>query len=93
MIKTWTNNKTEMEIVHSIAQRAAAQAQKLDIDYRLIDADMDISAVHVNGCPLRLSELLEADASNFAHDVFGIRRHLNRETGQLADHFLPRFAQ
>lgn len=53
---------------------------------------MDLCACHLNGCPLKLAELLQADDFNFAHDVWGIRRHMNRTTGKLADCFLPRFA-
>jgi hypothetical protein len=53
---------------------------------------MDILAAHANGCPLKLHALLEADDFNFAHDVFGIERHLNRNTGQLEHCFLPRYA-
>lgn len=54
---------------------------------------MDITACHANGCPLKLRELLAAEDFNFAHDVFGIRRHLNRETAQLGDYFMLRFAR
>lgn len=54
---------------------------------------MDITACHANGCPLRLKELLAADDINFSHDVFGIRRHLDRSTGWLKDGFHPRFAR
>lgn len=52
---------------------------------------MDIEIVHSN-IPLQLTELLNADDFEFAHDVFGIRRHINRETGELEDCFMPRFA-
>lgn len=52
---------------------------------------MDIRACHANGTPLRLEELLRADDGNFGHDVFGIRRYIDRTTGQLTDCFLPRF--
>lgn len=45
-----------------------------------------------DGCPLKLEALAKADEANFAHDVFGIRRHIDRETGKLGDCFLPRFA-
>ncbi len=92
MIKTWMNTKSEMEISMSIAKRAVKMAKQLGIDYDVMTADMDISATHVNGCPLKLAELRDADDFNFSHDVFGIRRHLNRETGQLEDCFLPRFS-
>jgi hypothetical protein len=54
---------------------------------------MDLAACHCNGCPLQLTELLDADDFNFSHDIFGIRRHLNRTTGKLDDRFLPRFAR
>ena len=54
---------------------------------------MDLSAVHANGCPLDLERLKEADDVNFLHDVVGIDQHLNRDTGQLGNCFLPRFAK
>ena len=62
------------------------------IDYKAMDCDMDITACHANGNPLRLAELLSADDFNFCHDVLGIRRHINRETGQLENCFVPRFS-
>lgn len=54
--------------------------------------EMDITAVHANGCPLRLHELLGARKFDFLHDVFGIHRHINRNTGTLMDCFVPRYA-
>lgn len=53
---------------------------------------MDLTAAHANGCPLRLRDLLDADDFNFAHDLYGIDRHLDRTTGKLTDMFRPRFA-
>ena len=53
---------------------------------------MDLTATHANGCPMDFDRLLEADDFNFSHDVFGIMRHIDRATGELGDHFLPRFA-
>lgn len=50
-----------------------------------------IVACHGGSCPLRLQELLDAEANDFAHDILGIRRHLDRETGKLQDCFLPRY--
>ena len=52
--------------------------------------DMDLSATHAV-TPLRLGDLLAADDFHFAHDVFGIMRHIDRRTGRLDDHFVPRF--
>jgi hypothetical protein len=53
---------------------------------------MDLNACHSNGCPLRLADLLSADDFNFTHDVGGISRGINRDTGKLEGFFVPRFA-
>lgn len=58
-----------------------------------LDVSMDILAVHCNGNPLRLRDLLGADDFNFIHDVGGIMRHLDRDTGKLTNHFTPRFTK
>ena len=81
---------TEQEMISSIAERAIRAARKVSIEYPFVDAMMDITAVHANGMPLRLAELLEADDFDFNHDIFGIRRHLDRQTGTLRDCFVPR---
>jgi len=85
----------------AIIERISKRAVKLDEEHRdekvrlprwtRVDFEMDITACHKNGCPLDLQRLLDADDFNFAHDVFGIRRHLSRTTGKLENHFLPRF--
>jgi len=84
--------KEEMTIVTKIAKRASKMAAENGIDYPVLEAHMDVSAVNATCCKLKLAELAEADDFNFSHDLFGIRRHLNRKTGQLEDCFLPRFA-
>lgn len=87
--------KSERAIVEQIAARAFMLASKAGVRRSLnrqIDIEMDIIATHLNGRPLRLQELLDADDFNFAHDVFGIHRHLDRETGELGGCFVPRFA-
>ncbi len=84
----------ERAVAQQIAERAMGdlrEARKHD-RFEMLDIWMDIAATHANGCPLRLEELRDADGFNFAHDVLGIRRHLNRDTGKLEGHFLPRFA-
>lgn len=67
-------------------------ASQYDIDYSFQSCEMDINACHSNGNPLDLKALLEADDFNFCHDVFGIRNHINRATGQLENCFSPRFS-
>lgn len=87
--------KEEHRIAREIAARVHAMASNASVRHLhpVSDVVMDIIAVHRNGCPLRLAELLAADDFNFAHDVFGIRRHLDRTTGQLRNCFVPRFAR
>lgn len=84
----------DAQIITKIAERAA----NMDVEFNgrsarpLIDWRMDFSATHASGNPLRLQDLLTADQFNFAHDAFGIARHLNRLTGELEDCFRPRFS-
>lgn len=77
----------DTKVIHDIAARAA---ELLEAD--LMTVSMDVTACHLNGCPLRLADLLTADEGNFAHDIAGIARHLDRKSGELQDCFLPRFA-
>ncbi len=87
-----TETKEEYMIESKIADRAIAMAKEFGVKYDKLTALMDVSACHCNGCPLKLQELLNADDANFAHDVFGIRANINRETGKLENCFLPRYA-
>lgn len=86
--------KRDSKTAYAIAKRASRLALDVGgIEYTILDAEMDVSATHLNGCPLKLEELLAADDANFGHDVFGIRRFIDRETGKLTGCFCPRFAQ
>jgi uncharacterized protein YxjI len=89
---SFKTSREDARLIGEIAQRAVKLAESARIEYHELDAHMDITACHVNGCRLRLRKLLTADDANFGHDVFGIRRHINRTTGRLEDCFLPRFA-
>jgi len=91
---SFKTTKPEFRTIAKIADRATAMGLQYEpqIEYPSTDAAMDITAVHANGCRLKLDDLLAADPFDFAHDVFGIRRHLNRETGQLENFFTPRYA-
>jgi hypothetical protein len=89
----WHVTKHDHEKLDGIARRASALAKQNGVEYSERDALMDLTAVHANGCPLRLDELAAADEGNFGHDVFGIRRHIDRSTGKLRDFFSPRFSR
>lgn len=81
----------DQKLIFQIADRAVALARKLGFTYSVVDATMDLTACHANGTRLRLASLLAADEGNFGHDVFGIRKNLDRDTGKLGGFFLPRF--
>ena len=78
-------------IVARAAEARAGSGQTMS-GLEKLHLEMDLTACHANGCPLRLDALLGAPDLDFTHDVWGIRRHINRRTGQLENHFLPRFA-
>lgn len=41
---------------------------------------------------LNFQELLKADESDFIHDIYNIQLFMNRDTGELENDFLPRYA-
>jgi hypothetical protein len=93
MILNWKASKEEYDLIYGIAQRASALARRVGQEVSVRDVMMDVTACHANGNPLRLRELLvEADDQNFAHDVWGIAQHLDRDTGGLRDCFKPRYS-
>jgi hypothetical protein len=89
---SFATSKFEHDMISEIATRAYPKLRAAGHDVKKIDIEMDVTAVHLNGNPLRLAELVNADDFNFFHDIGGIRRHLNRETGQLENHFRPRYS-
>lgn len=88
----WNVSKAEHKLIIEIANRARGMAVDYGLQYPIQEIVMDITATHANGCPLKLGELAGAAKFDFVHDVFGIYRHINRQTGQLEDSFLPRYA-
>jgi len=63
--------------------------KEMEVTFDRFDTMMDISAVHLK-TPIDLDRLLEFDDFNLLHDVFGIIRHVDRETGELKNCFLPK---
>lgn len=90
---------TEDYAALTIIQQIAARADKdifsryTHISQSILTTEMDLSACHAQGCELDFERLLAAPAEDFEHDILGIRRHLNRETGYLEDFFVPRYAK
>ncbi|TMJ05800.1 MAG: hypothetical protein E6G97_02005 [Alphaproteobacteria bacterium] len=83
------SNLLDLQLIRRIVARAVSAP--LTVKLNRIDLRRDIGMVHANGCPLRLRALLHAGTVDFFHDVLGIHRHLNRETGALDPVFRPRF--
>lgn len=85
-------SKRDRHLISDIVDRAMVLAEKAGAPRHRMTLEMDITAVHANGRPLRLVELASADDFNLAHDVFGIEKHLDRQTGTLGGCFVPRFS-
>jgi hypothetical protein len=92
--------RDELNLIVKVCARAEELMAELvspqagsHFDYRRSDMLMDLQATHANGCRLDFNALLGFRDADFAHDIFGIRRHINRETGQLEDCFVPRCAR
>jgi hypothetical protein len=83
----WTTTLDDAVLIRKIANRAS---RLTGVDRQTLA--MSITACHANGCPLRLADLLAADNLHFVHDVLGIVKHIDRDTGALPESFHPRFA-
>jgi hypothetical protein len=88
MAITWSTSREDMEVINKLVDRAL----ELGVQRDRLDLTMDLSASHEN-CPLQLEELLKTENFDFLHDVYGIIRHLDRQTGDLKDCFVPRYAK
>lgn len=82
----------DRKAARAIGRRARTMLLDYRVDRSALDIEMDVLATHCNGNPLRLNDLLKADDFNFLHDISGIARHLNRNTGKLKNLFSPRFS-
>ncbi len=84
-------SKEDFELISQITKRALNKIEIRNATDRVC-LQMDITAVHNNGNPLKLNDLLNANDFNFFHDVAGIIKNINRSTGKLENYFLPRFS-
>ncbi len=91
------NFKTTETVHRLIGDLVVAFAANRDGIDRLTLA-MDITACHLNGCPLDLEAMHDAVfpahteyADSVWHDIAGIHAHIDRDTGRLDHGFSPRF--
>ena len=80
--------KEELLLVKQIAERLIADLP--DMEYNRQELVMDFDAAYTSSGPFNLTRLLESPDTDFLHDVYGIRRHIDRETGELTGCFMPR---
>lgn len=77
-------------------RNAHAAVKRIMVDDNAVLVDVSARLLlkcHTNGCPLDLARMAQHENEfDIAHDVFGIARHMDRQTGELNNHFLPRFA-
>lgn len=86
-------SKKDMVVISKIAVRAVELARGMGVNsLEALDLSMDLIVANRSN-PMNLHRLFEADAPNFVHDVFGIRNHLDRNSGDLLDCFSPRFSK
>jgi len=88
----FTKERVDRMLIAKIGERAE-ELELVKTHGERLALELDINAVHSNGNPLRLADLLSANTFGFTHDVTGIRRHIDRRTGQLKNCFLPRYSQ
>lgn len=80
--------KEEFDVIVKICERAENLGIEQNDRLTLI---MDLENTH-DSIGLNLQGLLEADDLNFSHDIVGIQTHINRDTKELEDFFVPRYA-
>jgi hypothetical protein len=95
---SFTVSASDTKTIRNIVARAVDMGlvrgrNALDHWYDRLTCEMDLTATHANGNALRLQDFLDADDFNFTHDIAGIARHIDRETGRLTNHFRPRFSR
>jgi hypothetical protein len=86
----WENlTENDVDQIARIVARYGKTYPAIYHDDEALSIRMDIAAAHLSQS-LDLEKLLQVEEFTFFHDINGIRSHLNRETGQLEQNFLPR---
>ena len=83
---------SELKTIAAISRRAKSIFDNAGLSFDHLSQTMDLE--HVNRiCPLDLTRLLNADDTNFSHDIIGIYNNFNRDTLKLHNCFIPRYAK
>jgi len=87
-----SNYKTDYAsraLLAKIAQRATKIAKTAGWDYNMLDIIHDLNRVHKKCMALDFSTLFNSSDNIFIHDIFGIRKNLNRKFNRLDNQFIP----
>lgn len=92
-ILNWNASFTDHDLIRRIVSRSKDIAKRggVPLDENLLA--MDITAVHLNSCPLNLYQILLSDDTTFHHDTILLGLHVDRKTGQLKGGFKPLLAK
>jgi hypothetical protein len=83
----------DLVTIRDIVKRAQRQLGEIIKGDVILDLQMDLSALAIRNSKTSevfLNKLLMSNDFNFIHDIVGIRRHMNRDNGELTKAFLPR---
>ena len=86
-------NDTDLNHIDQVVERATTVFAESDPPLDRLCLTMDLMVVHAVISPLDLEGMVTGDETNFAHDIGGISRHLDRTNGQFMDCFAPRFSR
>jgi hypothetical protein len=86
-MKTKTQGRIDIDLQFQCVDRAVRQ---FDVDRHSTILDLFFANENV---PMDFERLLNFPLADFAHDIFGIQRHMNRQTTKLEDCFVPRCAK
>lgn len=92
-VLNWHITPEDDAALEAVLNRAARDFTANGWEFDRLHHAMDLLATHANGCPLDFAAMAEGRLADLAHDLGGIRKHLDRETGKLGGFFLPRFAK
>ena len=80
-------DRSAFDLIAAIGRRLREEVPTVQFDP--LSLAMDLTVCQNRG-HVDLQALLDAPYGTFVHDLDGIHNHLDRETGELADCFLPR---
>jgi hypothetical protein len=83
-------SKDEWDAADVILERA--EAMNINCHREKLGLLMDLSTATEKHA-LDIIALSKCGGDDFTHDILGIQKHLNRETGELEDCFIPRFTK